>query len=69
MAARNTKRSFSMILRKNRGQWTVYEQLGPWMVMNGKRREIPVTPPERELQWCYYSPSIFLASSQTAPAP
>ena len=30
--------------------------------MNGKRREIPVTPPERELQWCYYSPSIFLAS-------
>ena len=34
--------------------------------MNGKRREIPVTPPERELQWCYYSPSIFLASSQTA---
>ena len=37
--------------------------------MNGKRREIPVTPPERELQWCYYSPSIFLASSQTDPAP
>ena len=37
--------------------------------MNGKRREIPVTPPERELQLCYYSPSIFLASSQTAPAP
>ena len=22
-----------------------------------------------KLQWCYYSPSIFLASSQTAPAP
>ena len=38
-------------------------------LMNGKGREIPVTPPERELQWCYYSPSIFLASSQTAPAP
>ena len=37
--------------------------------MNGKRREIPVTPPERELQRCYYSPSIFLTSSQTAPAP
>ena len=37
--------------------------------MNGKRREIPLTPPERELQWCYYSPFIFLASSQTAPAP
>ena len=37
--------------------------------MNGKRREIPVTPPERELQWCYYSPSIFLASCQTTPAP
>ena len=35
--------------------------------MNGKRREIPVTPPERQLQWCYYSPSIFHASSQTAP--
>ena len=34
-----------------------------------KRREIPVMPPERELQWCYYSPSIFLASSQTVPAP
>ena len=37
--------------------------------MNGKRREIPVTSPERERQWCYYSPSIFLASSQTVPAP
>ena len=37
--------------------------------MNGKRREVPVVPPERELQCCYYSPSIFLASSQTAPAP
>ena len=37
--------------------------------MNGKRCEIPVTPPERELQRCYYSPSIFLTSSQTAPAP
>ena len=37
--------------------------------MNGKRREIPVTPPEHELQWCYYSPSIFLASSQTTPHP
>ena len=37
--------------------------------MNGKRREIPVRPPERELQWCYDSPSIFLASSQTVPAP
>ena len=24
---------------------------------------------ERELQWCYHSPSIFLASSQTAPCP
>ena len=35
---------------------------------NGKGREIPVTPPERELHWCYYSPSIFLASSQTAPS-
>ena len=35
--------------------------------MNGKRREIPVTPLERQLQWCYYSPSIFHASSQTAP--
>ena len=34
--------------------------------MNGKRREIPVMPPERELQSCYYSLSIFLASSQTA---
>ena len=33
---------------------------------NGKGREIPVTPHERELHWCYYSPSIFLASSQTA---
>ena len=37
--------------------------------MNGKRREIPVTPPERELQWCYYSPSMFLAFSQTTPTP
>ena len=37
--------------------------------MNGKRHEIPVTPPERELQRCSYSPSIFLTSSQTAPAP
>ena len=37
--------------------------------MNGKRLEILVTPPERELQWCYYSPSIFLSSSQTAPRP
>ena len=37
--------------------------------MNGKRREIPVMPPERELQSCYYSLSIFLASSQTAAAP
>ena len=37
--------------------------------MNGKRREIPVTPPEHELQWCYYGPSIFLASSQTTPHP
>ena len=38
-------------------------------LMNGKRREIPVTPPECELQWRYYSPSIFPASSQTAPTP
>ena len=37
--------------------------------MNGKRREIPVAPPERELQWCYYSPSIFLASFKTVPRP
>jgi len=37
--------------------------------MNGKSREIPVTPTERGLQWCYYSPSIFLASSQTDPCP
>ena len=33
--------------------------------MNGKGREISVTSPERELHWCYYTPSIFLASSQT----
>ena len=31
--------------------------------MNGKRQEIPVTPPERELQSLY----LVLASSQTAP--
>ena len=37
--------------------------------MSGKRREIPVTPPERKLQWCYYSPSIFLASSHPTPPP
>ena len=37
--------------------------------MNGKRREIPVTAPERELQWCYYSPYIFPISSQTAHRP
>ena len=30
-------------------------------LMNGKGREIPVTSPERELHWCYYSPSISLA--------
>ena len=30
---------------------------------------MPVTCPERELYWCYYSPFIFLASSQTVPAP
>ena len=41
----------------------------PVEFMNGKRREFPVTPPERELQWCYYSSSIFLASSQTATRP
>ena len=37
--------------------------------MNGERCEIPVTPPERELQLCYYSPSIFIPSSQTTPRP
>ena len=30
--------------------------------MNDKRRAL-----ERELQWCYYSPSTFLASFQTRP--
>ena len=37
--------------------------------MNSKRGEIPVTPPERESQGCWYSPSIFLASSKTVPRP
>ena len=37
--------------------------------MNSKTGEIPVTPPERESQRCWYSPSIFLASSKTVPRP
>ena len=37
--------------------------------MNGKRREIPVTSPERELQWYCYSPSLFLASTANRPRP
>ena len=39
-----------------------------WL-MNSKTREIPVTPPERQSHWCWYSPSIFLASSQTVSRP
>ena len=37
--------------------------------MNGKRREILVTPPERELQCCYYSPSIFSRFFPKRPRP
>ena len=37
--------------------------------MNGKRREIPVTSPEGELQWYCYSPSLFLASNANRPRP
>ena len=37
--------------------------------MNGNRREIPVTSPERELQWYCYSPSLFLASTANRPRP
>ena len=37
--------------------------------MNGKRREILVTPSERELQWCYYSPSIFSRFFPKRPRP
>ena len=49
--------------------WYVFHPQQSLLIMNGKRREVPVTPPEHELQWCYFStsPSIFLASSQTAP--
>ena len=37
--------------------------------MNSNRREIPVTSPERELQWYCYSPSLFLASTANRPRP
>ena len=32
-----------------------------------QKREIPVTPPEREVQLCYYSPSIFTPPPKPPP--